>query len=44
MCTYFCPGIVLRHLEIPVPERIVRHWVRLSRKTVVSSVLEKVFK
>lgn len=38
------PGIVLRHLEILLPEIIMRHWDRLSRKTVLSSVLEKVFK
>lgn len=38
------PRIVLRHLEIPVPERIARHWEKLFRKTVLSSVLEKVTK
>lgn len=37
------PGIVLGHLEILVPETIVRHWDRLSRKTVLFLVLEKVF-
>jgi len=38
------PGVVLTHLEVLVPEMIARHWDRLSRKIVLSSVLEKVFK
>ena len=36
--------IVLRHMEILIPTRIVGHWDRLPRKTIASPVLETVFR